>query len=490
MKENPSKEEIINQAIKFHLQGNISEATKYYQFCINNGFEDHKVFSNYGAILKSIGKLQEAEFYLRKAIKLNPNYENAHSNLSITLRDLGELEEAEFYVRKAIELKPDFPDAYSNLGVILKTLGKLEEAENSYRKAIELKPNFENALSNLGNILRELGKLEEAEFYLRKAIELKPNFENALSNLGNILRELGKLEEAEFYTRKAIQLNPNESINHFNLGNILRELGKLEEAENSYHKSIKLKPNWLSYFFYADCIYKKRKFEIVKNQLLEAKSISIKNHQKSYINSALEVTELAKNSFDGNKKFEFTKKSKSLDNKKNRLIFYRKSDSNLLNYLYKIKNRKLNQTIDARYGKGFCSQDLHFFDDQSPIISKLANDLERICKVKLGLEKIMICESFFNIFQSGYSAGAKSHNHIGKRDIPFGLRFHKYSLIYYLEIGDQSGINPGKLKLFEPYEEILPANNMLIIIDADRKHSVSYCGEKDRVVLSANFFGF
>ena len=33
MNKNSSKEEIINQAIKLHLQGNITEATKFYKYC-------------------------------------------------------------------------------------------------------------------------------------------------------------------------------------------------------------------------------------------------------------------------------------------------------------------------------------------------------------------------------------------------------------------------------------------------------------------------
>ena len=40
----PSKEQIINQAFKFHSQGNISEAAKCYQYFINQGFKDHRVF--------------------------------------------------------------------------------------------------------------------------------------------------------------------------------------------------------------------------------------------------------------------------------------------------------------------------------------------------------------------------------------------------------------------------------------------------------------
>ena len=70
----PSKEQIINQAIYFHQKGNIQEAIKYYQYLINQDFKDHRIFSNYGVILKSLGKLKEAELSQRKAIHLNPNF--------------------------------------------------------------------------------------------------------------------------------------------------------------------------------------------------------------------------------------------------------------------------------------------------------------------------------------------------------------------------------------------------------------------------------
>ncbi len=51
-----SKKQIINQAIQFHLKGNIPEATKYYQQIINQGCNDHRVFSNYGIILSTDNK--------------------------------------------------------------------------------------------------------------------------------------------------------------------------------------------------------------------------------------------------------------------------------------------------------------------------------------------------------------------------------------------------------------------------------------------------
>ena len=110
-----SKKEIINQALKFHSEGNIPEAIKYYQYFIAQGFKDDRVFSNYGVILKNLGKLKEAEISYRKAIELNPNFAEAHSNLGNILKDLGKLKEAEISTRKAIELNPKFGDAHSNL---------------------------------------------------------------------------------------------------------------------------------------------------------------------------------------------------------------------------------------------------------------------------------------------------------------------------------------------------------------------------------------
>ncbi|WP_269611073.1 tetratricopeptide repeat protein [Prochlorococcus marinus] len=226
----PSKKQIINQAFKFHSQGNISQAAKYYQDFINQGFTDHRVFSNYGVILKDLGKLEEAELLQRKAIKLNPDFPEAHNNLGDILWDRGNLQEAEISTRKAIELNPDFAKAYSNLGNILKDLGRLKEAEISTRKAIELKPNFAVAHNNLGNILKDLGRLKEAEISTRKAIELKPDLANAYNNLGSILNYLGKFEEVEACYSKALTLSPNSYSVLKNRWQFLFERGEFERA--------------------------------------------------------------------------------------------------------------------------------------------------------------------------------------------------------------------------------------------------------------------
>ena len=243
-KNKPSKEQIMNKAFKFHSQGNISEAIKYYQYFLNEGFKDQRVFTNYGVILKDLSKLKEAELLTRKAIELDPNYANAYNNLGLIMTDIGELKEAELLTRKAIKINPNYANAYVNLGLILKDLGKSKEAEISMRKAIKIEPNSPSLHSNLGSILKDLGKLKEAEKSIKIAIKLNPFYAEAHSNLGSILKDLGKLEEAEKSTRKAIELKPDFAEAYLNLGTILSDLGKLKKAILNLQKSIKIKPNY------------------------------------------------------------------------------------------------------------------------------------------------------------------------------------------------------------------------------------------------------
>jgi len=230
----PSKEEIITQAFNFHTQGNIIEAAKYYQYFINQGYKDQRVFSNYGIILRDLGNLKDAELFTRKAIELKPNLAETHSNLGTILNLLGNLKEAELSTRKAIKLNPNFAQAHSNLGNILRDLGNLKDAELSTRKAIKLNPDFADAYLNLGSILKDLGKLEKAAISTRKAIEINPNFAQAHSNLGAIMCDLGHLKEAELSTRKAIELNPDDADAHFNLATLELLKGNYESGLEYY----------------------------------------------------------------------------------------------------------------------------------------------------------------------------------------------------------------------------------------------------------------
>ena len=172
---NQSIEEIVNKSIDLHFKGKISEAIKYYKYCLNLGVNDYRIFANYAVILKDIGRLNEAEILTRKAININPNFLNAYYNLGSILIDLGKFKDAEIYTRKAIKLKPNDPNLHQKLGIILMDLGKQKEAEISLRRAIKINPNDPILYQSLAIILIELNKAKEAEITLYKSININPN---------------------------------------------------------------------------------------------------------------------------------------------------------------------------------------------------------------------------------------------------------------------------------------------------------------------------
>ncbi len=221
-----SKESIIVKAFKFHSQGNLKEAAKYYQFFINQGFSDPRVFSNYGVILKQRNEIELAIKLYKMSIDLFPSSPDAYTNIGSILKEIGNLKEAEIYTRKAIELNPKSAEAHNNLGAILERFGKLQEAEKCTRKAIEIDPSFAMAYSNLGGILNDLGNTKVAEINCRKAIELDPNLVDSRITLDNIAKKevpqwhipmINDKERANAYL-KAIKLAINHNQNVLEIG--------------------------------------------------------------------------------------------------------------------------------------------------------------------------------------------------------------------------------------------------------------------------------
>ena len=181
---NPSKEQVLSKAFQFHSQGNISEAAKYYQYCINQGFADAKVFSNFGVLLRGLGKLKEAELSTRKAIELNPNYAFAHLNLGGILKDLGNFKEAELSVRKAIELDPNCASAYFSLSTLKYDnesnlwINKLFSKNFLNNKNIQDQINIYFARAN---ILHNDKKYQESSKCLQSANKLKLDIKKSQS---------------------------------------------------------------------------------------------------------------------------------------------------------------------------------------------------------------------------------------------------------------------------------------------------------------------
>ena len=345
-------------------------------------------------------------------------------------------------------LSKDYPDEsllFNIRGACYAGLGQLDIAVQSYEKALSIKPDYAKAHYNLGGALQELDKLHDSAKSYENAIALEPENAQAHNNLAIVLRELDQLEEAEASCRKAIVLDPEYAEAHSCLSIILYANGDLNSALESIKKAYSINP----------------KLKIIKLLLAVLKA------RKTHKTSKVSISNI-----------------RSISNP---LILNRAVEQELIANLYEMKSLELEKTKDPSYGNARGSGYQLFQDDHSSIIKTVEEDLVRIVIEAIKAD-IHVKDSFFTILGAG--GGVNRHNHISALDIDSSLNLinQKFSLVYYLSVGDQDCTEPGILKLYDPSENILPREGMIIIFPADRHHSVVYNGKKDRIIIGINFY--
>jgi tetratricopeptide (TPR) repeat protein len=475
--------------IVFKENGKLLESLDACKKAVDLMPKDAEAHNNLGITLEEIGSLQDAEKSYKKAILLNSNFPQFHNNLGNVLKKLNKLEEADACYRKAIVLNPSYAEAYMNLASALQTQGGLNDAEKFCRKAILLNPNLAQAHNNLGCILKELGSLTDAEMCFRKSIELFPNFVEAHINLGNTRKEAGNLKQAKDSLEKAITLMPNHAEAHGDLGSLLMDAGDLEGALVMIKRGLAFDSKiWSLHYHLAAYYYAVGEIDLALESMSAAISLVSKNIESRNCNIAYKAISKDKKKII-NLQESFDTSSAKLNSSAGLateyLILNRPVENELIQYLYKMTFRNLEDTTDARFGNGKCSKDFNIFSDESSIIKSVSEDLIQICKANLNGD-VLIADSFFNINRSG--GGTKPHEHIGYQDKYFNLASRKFSLVYYLDVGDQSCTEPGILRLYKPDDFILPTKGMMVIIKSDKSHSSLYNGNADRVLIGVNFY--
>jgi Flp pilus assembly protein TadD len=423
----PSQEQLTS-LLEHYQNGRFEDAEKL-AVSITQKFSKHQFgWKVLGALLQQTGRFRESLVPNQKAVALSPQDAAAHSNLGVTLKKLGRLEEAEASYKQAIALKYDYAEAHNNLGVTLHNLGRLDEAEASYKHAIALKSDYAEPHNNLGDTLQDLGRLDEAEVSYTHATALKPDY----------------------------------ALAHYGLGKVFYIKGNEDLALKSIVKANDIEPQ-------------SKDYELLRGVMEVRKSRKANEAARSDRSNISALTGLISSP----------------------LILNRVVEAELIASLYEMNSLQLDKTqrvgllasgkVDARYGNGIVSPGFNLFEDARSIIKKLAEDLTKIMMKALKSD-IYIYDSFFNILSAG--GGTTPHNHLTTldRNIALDLGKQKYSLVYYLSVGDQNCDEPGMLKLYEPDEDILPCEGMIAIIPASRMHSAVYGGKTDRVMIGVNFY--
>ena len=147
---------------------------------------DYSAIRMLAELAARVGRLQDSENLLRRALDLAPSFQAARSNLATILYKQNRAAEALDQL-DLLAAEGEVADANRNLrAAALGRVGGYEEAIALYRDVLERHPAQPKIWMSLAHLLRTVGEQEEAIAAYRRAIELQPNLGEVWWSLANL----------------------------------------------------------------------------------------------------------------------------------------------------------------------------------------------------------------------------------------------------------------------------------------------------------------
>lgn len=160
----------------------------------------------------SLDRLDEAEPIYSALLAADEANWMLHFARGAVRERLGRWDEAEGDLRRALELSPDQPEVLNYLGYTWVDRGEnLEEGLAMIRRAVELRPNSAAIIDSLGWAYFRLGDYQQAQLFLERAVELEPGSATLNDHLGDVYWRLGRRTEARFQWRRALSQEPEDA---------------------------------------------------------------------------------------------------------------------------------------------------------------------------------------------------------------------------------------------------------------------------------------
>jgi tetratricopeptide (TPR) repeat protein len=192
--------------------------------------------------LYQAGKYVEAQQQLKPLLATNPNSFENNELTGLIYVALGQNEEANPFLAKAVRLDPNVPEARTNLAANLVRLHKPREAETHLRKLVELAPNSYDANHNLGELYVQLNKLAEAIPFLKRAMEIDPAAYNNGYDLALAYEQTGEPDNARCQLRQLVAIHDTAEL-HSLLGEIEEKARNYLAAAAQYEKAAHMDPS-------------------------------------------------------------------------------------------------------------------------------------------------------------------------------------------------------------------------------------------------------
>lgn len=219
-----------------HSQGRSEEAIMILGKGASHG-ERAGIYSANARIFSNLGEPERSLEYARKALSIDPSWEEARQIEARALQQMGLFGESLEILDQYLADHPEAAWAYTAKGEALEAIGQYSEALACYQQAAELRPDEQRVQVRLGSLFYDLGDYQASLEHLNKALEVEPQAE-IFSLKGKCLYVLDQHEEAADAFQQALKLNPDDADALLYRGVSLRITGRYDESVQMLQEAI------------------------------------------------------------------------------------------------------------------------------------------------------------------------------------------------------------------------------------------------------------
>eukprot|EP01083_Nonionella_stella_P146914 462712_1 len=134
-------------------------------------------FSHYGYFLFKQKRYDEARNIFGKALQINPLNIKALLGKARTFIQVGDFDNAEYYLKKAVAIDPSFESSRYRYGAFLYECGRYHEADKELRTALDIWPYSDLTHYMLALNCFNLDNISGVKYHLEQCLNINPNYQ-------------------------------------------------------------------------------------------------------------------------------------------------------------------------------------------------------------------------------------------------------------------------------------------------------------------------
>jgi len=240
--------------------GSIDEAEKYLKIALKDDDEGIEALKSLGEVYTAKKKYSDADGLFKKAMKLEPENISVLISRAANFSAQDKIDEAIQALTLATSINKENPDPkiFVGLGDAYNLRGSFKAAKDYYNRALKINPNLASAYYGLGKADFKLKKYTEAMDAFNNSIKKDQNFADSYLEIGKILYFSEKYSEAAETFKKYSSLRPGSQEGNSYYAKTLYAQGKLDEALAMLKDVLKADPNSITGNLYTAYIYSEK----------------------------------------------------------------------------------------------------------------------------------------------------------------------------------------------------------------------------------------